>query len=101
MAYRAGARLVNMEYIQFHPTSLFHRDADGFLISETVRGEGARLKTKQSRTFMDNHNMKDMAPRDEVTRAIYEEMTNSSPAAVLSAAANPPVATSAMIQGAS
>jgi L-aspartate oxidase len=77
MAYRAGARLVNMEYIQFHPTSLFHRDADGFLISETVRGEGARLKTKQSRTFMDNHNMKEMAPRDEVTRAIYEEMTNS------------------------
>ncbi len=77
MAYRAGARLVNMEYIQFHPTSLFHRDADGFLISETVRGEGARLKNKQSRTFMDNHHMKDMAPRDEVTRAIYEEMTNS------------------------
>jgi L-aspartate oxidase len=77
MAYRAGARLVNMEYIQFHPTSLFHRDADGFLISETVRGEGARLKTKQGLTFMDNHNMKEMAPRDEVTRAIYEEMTNS------------------------
>ncbi|MGB6864876.1 MAG: L-aspartate oxidase [Candidatus Aminicenantaceae bacterium] len=77
MAYRAGARLVNMEYIQFHPTSLFHRDADGFLISETVRGEGARLKTKQCRTFMDNHPMKDMAPRDEVTRAIYEEITNS------------------------
>ncbi|NOR12624.1 MAG: FAD-binding protein, partial [Candidatus Aminicenantes bacterium] len=64
-------------YIQFHPTSLFHRDADGFLISETVRGEGARLKTKEGRTFMDNHKMKEMAPRDEVTRAIYEEMTNS------------------------
>ncbi|MBN1221891.1 MAG: L-aspartate oxidase [Candidatus Aminicenantes bacterium] len=78
MAYRAGARLVNMEYIQFHPTSLFHRDADGFLISETVRGEGARLKTKEGRTFMDDyHEMKDLAPRDEVTRAIYEEMTNS------------------------
>jgi len=77
MAYRAGARLVNMEYIQFHPTSLFHRDAEGFLISETVRGEGARLKTKQGLTFMDNLNMKEMAPRDEVTRAIYEEMTNS------------------------
>lgn len=77
MAYKAGARLVNMEYIQFHPTSLFHRDADGFLISETVRGEGARLKTKQGLTFMDNHRMKEMAPRDEVTRAIYEEMTNS------------------------
>jgi L-aspartate oxidase len=77
MAYRAGARLVNMEYIQFHPTSLFHRDADRFLISETVRGEGARLKTKKGLTFMDNHSMKEMAPRDEVTRAIYEEMTNS------------------------
>lgn len=78
MAYRAGARLINMEYIQFHPTSLFHRDADAFLISETVRGEGARLKTKNGRTFMENYNAKEeLAPRDEVTRAIYEEMTNS------------------------
>ena len=78
MAYRAGARIVNMEYIQFHPTSLFHRDADGFLISETVRGEGARLKTREDQTFMENYNeKKELAPRDEVTRAIYEEMTNS------------------------
>jgi L-aspartate oxidase len=78
MAYRAGARIVNMEYIQFHPTSLFHRDVDRFLISETVRGEGARLKTKNNQTFMEEYSeQKDLAPRDEVTRAIYEEMTNT------------------------
>ena len=78
MAHRAGARIVNMEYIQFHPTSLFHRDADGFLISETVRGEGARLKTKEGQTFMEKYSdRRDLAPRDEVTRAIYEEMINS------------------------
>jgi len=77
MAHRAGARIVNMEYIQFHPTSLFHRDADSFLISETVRGEGARLKTRQGRTFMERYSEKrDLAPRDEVARAIYEEMIN-------------------------
>ena len=75
MAYRAGARLINMEYIQFHPTSLFHKDADGFLISEAMRGEGARLKTKDNHPFMDQHSpLGDLAPRDEVCRAIYEEM---------------------------
>ena len=84
MAHRAGARIVNMEYIQFHPTSLFHRDADSFLISETVRGEGARLKTREGRTFMEKYSeKKDLAPRDEVTRAIYEEMTNSNSSYVL------------------
>ena len=84
MAYGAGARIVNMEYIQFHPTSFFHRDAERFLISETMRGEGARLKTKDGRTFMENYTpKKDLAPRDEATRAIYEEMTNSNSSYVL------------------
>ncbi len=84
MAHRAAARIVNMEYIQFHPTVLYHRDADGFLISETVRGEGARLKTLDGRTFMEKYSeKKDLAPRDEVARAIYEEMTNANATHVL------------------
>jgi len=75
MAHRTGARIINMEYIQFHPTSLFHKDADGFLISEAVRGEGARLKTRDGETFMEKYSpLGDLAPRDEVSRAIYEEM---------------------------
>jgi L-aspartate oxidase len=75
MAYRAGARLINMEYIQFHPTSLFHKDADGFLISEAMRGEGAKLKAKDNVPFMDRYSpLGDLAPRDEVSRSIYEEM---------------------------
>lgn len=81
MGLRAGARIVNMEYIQFHPTSLCRQNGDCFLISETVRGEGARLKTRDGRTFMEKYSPDaDLAPRDEVTRAIYEEMvtTNSS-----------------------
>ena len=75
MADRAGARLINMEYIQFHPTTLFHKDADGFLISEALRGEGARLKTKDGVPFMAKYSeLGDLAPRDEVCRAMYEEM---------------------------
>ncbi len=75
MASRAGARLINMEYVQFHPTTLFHQDGDGFLISEAVRGEGARLTTKDGSLFMDNYSPRgDLAPRDEVCRAMYEEM---------------------------
>lgn len=81
MALRAGARVGNMEYVQFHPTTLVRQNGKGFLISETVRGEGARLKTRDGRTFMDKYTPKrELAPRDEVSRAIYEEMiqTNSS-----------------------
>jgi L-aspartate oxidase len=75
MADRAGARLINMEYIQFHPTTLFHKDADGFLISEALRGEGAKLKTKDNVSFMEKYSpLGDLAPRDEVSRAMYEEM---------------------------
>jgi L-aspartate oxidase len=75
MASRAGARLINMEYVQFHPTTLFHNDADGFLISEAVRGEGARLLTKNGVHFMDKYSpLGDLAPRDQVCRAMYEEM---------------------------
>jgi L-aspartate oxidase len=84
MAHRAGARIVNMEYVQFHPTSLFHRDAANFLISESVRGEGARLKTPDGRTFMERYSDRaDLAPRDEVSRAIYEEMINTNSSHVL------------------
>ena len=75
MALRAGARIGNMEYIQFHPTVYMRENGDGFLISEAVRGEGARLKTRDGRTFMGKYSpRRELAPRDEVSRAIYEEM---------------------------
>jgi L-aspartate oxidase len=81
MALRTGARIGNMEYIQFHPTVFMRDNGDGFLISETVRGEGARLRTRDGKTFMEKYSpQRDLAPRDEVSRAIYEEMivTNTS-----------------------
>jgi L-aspartate oxidase len=75
MALRAGARIGNMEYIQFHPTVFMRKNGDGFLISEAVRGEGARLKTRDGKTFMEKYSpQRDLAPRDEVSRAIYEQM---------------------------
>jgi L-aspartate oxidase len=76
MAYRSGAEIINAEYVQFHPTILYHRDVKRFLITEALRGEGARLMNKRGEYFLGKYSpvMKDLAPRDEVSRAIFYEM---------------------------
>jgi L-aspartate oxidase len=76
MAYRANAAIINAEFVQFHPTALFSRDEERFLITEALRGEGARLKNRRGEPFMERYSKEygDLAPRDVVSRAIVEEM---------------------------
>jgi L-aspartate oxidase len=76
MAYRAGARIINAQYIQFHPTAFYRRDTPRFLISEAVRGAGARLLNNRGEAFMERYapEWKDLAPRDVVARSIHREM---------------------------
>jgi len=76
MASRAGAHIINAEYIQFHPTALSAPGLEGFLISEAVRGEGGVLLTPDGKPFMEKYSpeWKDLAPRDVVSRAIHHQM---------------------------
>jgi len=84
MAYRVGARVIDLEYVQFHPTTFFRKNAPRFLLTEALRGEGGVLINARGERFMDAlHPLGSLAPRDVVARAIHHELAASADAAVL------------------
>lgn len=78
MAYEAGAEIMDMEFVQFHPTAFYSKNGNCFLISEALRGEGARLVDENGEGFMaQRHTLGDLAPRDAVSKAIHSQMSES------------------------